>query len=177
MPLDFIKYMQMTATPTPMPISTALDALRAAGEEANADALADVLAPDVVFHSPMTGTKVFRGMDEVLELHRDIFAVVEDIVTTEPVVLGDTGSFTFRAHVRGVDLEAMNRVRVDEHGRIVEYTVFLRPLPALATLFAALPPRVVARRRGRLVAAVVTSLARPLAVVYRMADRMVPKLL
>jgi hypothetical protein len=58
---------------------------------------------------------------------------------------GDTQSFSFRARVRGVELEAINLVRFNEQGQIVEFKVFVRPLAGLATLFAALPPRV---RRG-----------------------------
>jgi hypothetical protein len=47
---------------------------------------------------------------------------------------GDTGVFTFSGQVRGVQLDAMNMVRVNEQGKIVEFTIFARPLPALATL-------------------------------------------
>ena len=162
--------------PSTSPVSAAVTALRAAGERGDADAVAELLAPDVVFHSPMTERVRFEGKDEVAALYRDIFAVVEDIDTTEPLVLGDTRAFSFRAHVRGVELEAMNLMRCNEQGQIVEFTVFIRPLPALATLFAALPPRVSARRRGRPRAAVATSLARPLAFVVRTADLFVPSL-
>lgn len=143
----------------------------------DADAVAEVLAPNVVFHSPMSATKLFEGRDEVTALHRDIFAVLDDIDTTEPLVLGDTGAFSFRSRVREVELEAMNLVRVNEQGQIVEYTVFVRPLPGLATLFATLPPRVSARRRGRLAGALVAALARPLAFIHRTADHMAPRFL
>ena len=152
----------------------AIKALRAAGERGDADALAELLAPDVVFHSPLTARVRFEGRDEVVALHRDIFAVLEDIATTDPLVLGDAGSFSFRARVRGVELEAMNLVRVNEQGQIVELKVFVRPLPGLAALFATLPPRVSARRHGRLRGALVATLARPLAFVLRSADRLTP---
>ena len=91
--------------------------------------------------------------------------------------LGDTRSFTFRARVRGVELEAIDLVRFNELGQIVELKVFIRPLPGLATLFAVLPPRVSARRRGRLSGALVASLARPLAFALRTADRLAPRFL
>ena len=165
------------AAPSASPTSTAINALRAAGESGNADAVAALLAPDVVFHSPMSATKVFEGRHEVAALHNDIFDVLEDLQTAEPLTFGDTGSFLFRARVRGVELEAMNLVRVNEQGQIVEYTVFVRPLPGLATLFATLPPRVSARRRGPLSGALVASIARPLAFVHRVADRMAPRFL
>ena len=160
-----------------MTVLPAITALRAAGERGDADAVAELLAPGVVFHSPISTRIRFEGRDDVAALHRDIFAVLRDLETTEPLVRGDTGSFSFRARVRGVELEAMNVVRVDELGRIVECKVFARPLPGLATLFSALPPRVAARRRGRPVGVLVALVARPLAFVLRTADRVAPKLI
>jgi SnoaL-like domain len=162
------------SAPSASPASPALAALRAAGESGDADAVAELLAPDVVFHSPMTERIRFEGRDEVAALHRDIFAVLDDIDTGEPLAVGETGAFSFRARVRGVQLEAMNVVRCNEQGQIVDYKVFVRPLPGLATLFATLPPRVSARRRGRLRATLVASLASPLALVLRTADRFTP---
>jgi hypothetical protein len=163
--------------PSTSPASTATSALRAAAERGDADAVAELLAPDVVFHSPLTARVRFEGKEEVAALHRDIFAVLEDIDTTEPLALGDTRSFSFRARVRGVELEAMNLVRFNEQGQIVELKIFGRPLPGLATLFTALPPRVSARRRGRLTGALVAFLTRPLAFVLRTADRLTPRFL
>jgi hypothetical protein len=165
------------AAPSTSPISPAITALRTAGERGDADAVAELWAPDVVFQSPMTTRVRFEGKEEVTALHRDIFAVLDDIATTEPLVVGDTGSFSFRARVRGVELEAMNLVRCNEQGQIVEFKVFVRPLPGLATLFATLPPRVSARRRGRLTGALVAILARPLALALRTADRFAPRFL
>jgi hypothetical protein len=165
------------AAPSTSPVSTAITALRAAGESGDADAVAELLAPDVVFHSPMTERIRFEGKEEVAALHRDIFAVLEDLDTTEPLARGDARSFSFRARVRGVELEAMNLVRFNEQGQIVEFKSFVRPLPGLATLFAALPPRVSARRRGRLRGALVAFLAWPLAFVLRTADRLTPRFL
>lgn len=159
------------------PASTATTILRAAAERGDADAVADLLAPDVVLHSPLTARVRFVGKDEVAALHRDIFAVLDDLTTTEPLALGDTRSFSFRARVRGQELEAMLLVRFDEQGQIAELTIFGRPLPAVATLFAALPPRVSARLHGRLTGALVACVARPLAFVMRTADRMAPRFL
>ncbi|WP_020423135.1 nuclear transport factor 2 family protein [Amycolatopsis sp. ATCC 39116] len=158
----------------PVSPDRAVAALRAAAERADADAVAGLLAPGVVFHSPFTARLRFEGREEVTALHRDIFAVLDDIETTEPLALGDTRSFIFRARVRGVELEAMNLVRCDERGQIAESTIFIRPIPGLAALFATLPPRVSARRRGRVRGTLVAVLARPLAFALRTADRLVP---
>jgi len=155
----------------------AIKALRAAGERGDAEAVAELLAPDVVFHSPLTSRVRFEGRDEVVALHRDIFAVLEDIETTEPLTLGDTEAFSFRARIRGEEIEVMNVVQVNEQGQIVDIKIFGRPLPALATLFATLPPRVSARRRGRLTGAMVAVVGRPLAFAMRTADRFAPNFL
>ena len=157
--------------------TTTIDALRTAGEEGNADAVAELLAPDVVLHSPMSATKVFSGREAVTALHRDIFAILDDVVTSASLVRGDTGVFAFRAQVRGVEIEAMSQVRVDKEGQILDYTIFVRPLPGLVTLFATLPPRVAARRHGRPAGVLVASIGRPLAVVHRTVDRLAPRLL
>ena len=165
------------AAPSTSPVSMAVTALRDAGERRDANAVAELLAPDVVFHSPMTDLVWFEGKDEVAALYRDVFAVLEDIATTEPLALGDSRAFSFRARVRGVELEAMNLVRCNEHGQISDYKVFIRPLPGLATMFATLPPRVSARRRGRLKGSLVAFLTRPLAFTLRIADRLTPRFL
>jgi hypothetical protein len=166
------------ASVTDTSVTTATtEALRVAGDKGNAAAVAELLAPDVVFHSPMSATRVFTGREAVAALHRDIFAILDDVVTSPSFVRGDTGVFSFRARVRGVEIEAMNQVRVNEEGLILDYTVFVRPLPGLVTLFATLPPRVATRRHGRPAGALVASIARPLAVVHRTVDRLAPRLL
>jgi hypothetical protein len=81
--------------PTDTGLSTAIAALRAAAESADGDAVGDLLAADVVFHSPLTSRIRFEGKDEVAALHRDIFAVIEKLSTTEPLTRGDTGAFSF----------------------------------------------------------------------------------
>lgn len=165
------------AAPSTSPASSAITALRAASERGDADAVAELLAPDVIFHSPMTTRIAFEGKEEVTALHRDIFAVLEDIDTTDPLALGDTRAFSFHATVRGVELDAINLVRCNPQGQIVEITIFARPLPGLATLFATLPPRVSTRRRGHLRGTLAALLARPLAFMLHTADRLVPKFL
>jgi hypothetical protein len=167
------------ATPATSSISATTAAYRAAGERSDADAVGALLAPDVTLHSPLTANaKVrFEGRDEVTEMHRDIFGVFEGMTTGEPLVLDDARAFRFRAGVRGVEFDAMMLMAFNEHAEIAELTIFARPLPATAALFAALPPRVSARRRGPATGAVVALVARPIAFVLRTCDRLVPRFL
>lgn len=164
-----------------MPVSPSADqtiaAYRVAAERGDADAVGQLLADDVAFHSPMTDRITFAGRAEVTELHRDIFAVLEDLTTSEPLVRENVRSWSFRARVRGVDLSAHVVASVDASGLVDEVTIFVRPLPALAALFATLPPRVSARRRGRLTGAVALVATRPLALAVGGADRFTPRFL
>lgn len=68
-------------------------------------------------------------------------------------------------------------VGLDDQDRIADLEIYGRPLPALATLFTALPPRVSARRRGRVKGALVAILARPIALALHTADRLAPRFL
>lgn len=165
------------AAPATPAASLAVDGLRAAAERGDADAVAELLAPDVVFHSPMTDRVRFAGREEVAALHRDIFAVLDGLQTSEPLALGDSRSFSFRARVRGEELDAHVLLHADEHGLIDELKIFIRPLPGLATLFAVLPPRVSARRRGLVMGAVAAVLTWPLGFLLRTADRFAPRFL
>ena len=166
------------ATTSISPVSAAIAAYRAAGERGDADAVSALLAPDVVLHSPLTARVRFAGRDEVTAMHRDIFSVLEELETGEPLARGDgTRSFTFRARVRGVELNAMVLAEFNEDAQIADLTLFGRPLPATAALFAALPPRVSARRRGPAMGALVAVVARPIAFILRTVDRLVPRFL
>lgn len=169
----------MSSPSLPLPASdavmtAAIDTLRRATERGDASAVIDLLASDVGFHSPLTARARFEGKDEVIALLRDVFAVLEDVETDEPLTGRGTRAFRFRATVRKVELGAVLYAVFDGDGLIREITVFGRPLPGAATLFATLPPRVSARRKGPVVGATVGVLARPLAFAIRTADRLVP---
>lgn len=163
--------------PAAAPISATITAFRDAAERGDADAVAALLAPDVAVHSPLTDRVRFEGRDEVAALHRDIFAVLHDLRTRDPLPLGDTCAAPFSAWVRGVEMRAVILVRLDDQDRIADLEIYGRPLPALAALFTALPPRVSARRRGRAKGALLAVLARPLALALHAADRMAPRFL
>jgi hypothetical protein len=167
----------MSAAPSVSPVSAAIAAYRDAGERGDADAAGALLAPDVELHSPLTERVRFVGRDEVTAMHRDIFAVLEELETGEPLARDDTRAFTFRARVRGVELNAMILAEFNDDAQMADLTLFGRPLPATAALFAALPPRVSARRRGPAMGMLVTLIARPLALIVQTADRLAPRFL
>jgi hypothetical protein len=137
------------------------------------EALRDQLADDVVLNSPITSAFQFRGADEIVELLRTVRDAYETLEYTDVFGSGDTWAQVFRVRVRGQDMEATDLMRIDETGRVREFTVFFRPLAGLAALTAALAPEV-APTRPRAVAA--TVLTRPLELLTRSGDRVVARL-
>ncbi len=111
------------------------------------------------------------------EFFEGLIAVLDEVETGEPLARDDTRSFTFRARVRGVELNAMVLAEFNDDAQIADLTLFGRPLPATAALFAALPPRVSTRRRGPAMGALVAVVTRPIAFVLRTVDRLVPRFL
>jgi SnoaL-like protein len=146
---------------------------REAAEAHDIDALLDTLAEDVVLRSPITDRVRFQGRAELGELMRSVFATVEDIHYFADVGDARTRALFDRARVGGQALEQAVRVQLNARQQIQEITIFFRPLPGLASLTAALAPRV-ARKRGRLRYIMARILLAPLALATRAGDRLAP---
>lgn len=132
----------------------------------------DTLSPDVVVNSPITDRVVFRGPDEVRELLRSVFVTISDIRYFADVGDEHTRALFYRANVNGEPLEEATRIELNDQGQIREITLFFRPLPGLATLTAALAPRL-ARKHGRLRSLIARVLVGPLGFATRLGDRLV----
>ena len=98
--------------------------LLSAIRERDREALAALVADEVVFHSPAT---TYRGREQVVDLLVVIGKVLEDVTTTREV---ETVTFikgrSERDELDGVLVE----VKGDD-GRIAEITLLLRPLAAV----------------------------------------------
>ena len=143
--------------------------LRVAMEGRDLEGVAEALAPDVVLHSPITSSFRFVGRDEVAALLGIVRELLEDLDYLEDFGEGDAHLLAFRARVNGQQLEGTDIMRLDEQGRVRELRVFIRPLPGLTALTAALAPRL-ARKTGRARSATVAGMIRPLAAITRLAD-------
>lgn len=101
--------------------------------------LADLLADDVVFHSPVLHRPV-EGRDLVTlyltgALHvlgNDTFTYVREVVTDPHAVL------EFTATVDEVQVNGVDMITWDESGKIVDFTVMLRPLRAIEMVRSAM---------------------------------------
>jgi hypothetical protein len=154
---------------------TPTEALRAAAEAHDAAAFVETLAPDVVLRSPITTSFAFHGRAQLQPLMEDVFSVVSDIRYTADV--GDDRHRVLRAEARvgGQQIVESVIVTLDDDGLVSELELFVRPMPGLVALAAALGPRL-ARRRGRPRAAAVRAMIGPLAFMTGRGERLAAKL-
>ena len=143
--------------------------LRAAMEARNLAAVVDAFAPDAVFRSPLTTRLTFVGHEQIGALVQVLFEVFEDLRYTDEAGHGTTGFLAWRARMGGEPIEGTDLMRLGPDGKIEDFTVFFRPLPA-AALALRLIGAGLARRKSHARAAVVSGLAGPLAVLTRAGD-------
>ena len=103
---------------------------RAAVEAHDLDAAAELFAPAIVFHSPVT-FHPFVGRETVTRLLGIVAGVFEDFRYTDELVADGAHALIFRAAVSGRELEGIDLLRLDGAGLICDFTVMLRPLSGL----------------------------------------------
>ncbi|MXO63045.1 nuclear transport factor 2 family protein [Qipengyuania oceanensis] len=97
-----------------------------------ADALADILHDDAVFHSPVVHTPQ-RGKPIVMAylgaagqtLNNDSFRYVREMVDGENILL------EFVTEMGGIHVNGIDLIRFDEDGLITDFKVMVRPLKAV----------------------------------------------
>jgi hypothetical protein len=129
--------------------------LRAAVEAGDVDGVVATTAPGVVVRSPITDAFVFRGQAELRELMEDVLATVLDIRYYEEIGDARTRALFYHARVGTQAVDEATLVRLDDQGRITEFTIWYRPLRGLTRVTAGLAPRLARRQsplRSRLAA-------------------------
>jgi hypothetical protein len=110
-------------------VSTA-SAFRTAVERQDIEAARELLAPEIVFHSPVT-FHPFLGRDTVMGLLSLVAQTFEDFRYTDELAMDGGHALIFKASVAGRELEGIDLLRFDEDGLIADFTVMLRPLSGL----------------------------------------------
>jgi hypothetical protein len=105
-------------------------AFRAAVERGEIGSTAELLAADVVFHSPVT-FHPFIGRETVSALLALVADTFEDFRYTDELESDGAHALIFRASVEGKELEGIDLLRLDEQGLIADFTVMVRPLSGL----------------------------------------------
>jgi hypothetical protein len=116
---------------------------REAVERQDIDAAAELLAEDVVFHSPVT-FHPFVGRDTVTRLLAEVAQVFVDFRYTDELEGDGAHALVFRASVAGKELEGIDLLRFDSDGLISDFTVLVRPMSGLVPFAQAVGERVAA---------------------------------
>lgn len=129
-------------------MSTYLDTWKYAGETGDAALASTALSADVEFVSPLTDQFRFLGRGEVEQLLGSVFQVLRDVRYTGDLRQGRHAYLTTSATVRGVPLQDLQQITLDDEGRVAHIVIAMRPLPAVTAFVRAVGP-VVARQQGR----------------------------
>jgi ketosteroid isomerase-like protein len=112
---------------------------REAVERGDTDAAVDLLADDVVFRSPAV-FKPYEGRETVETILRTVFSVFEDFRYTDELAGDGAHALIFEARVGERSLQGLDLIRSDADGRIVEFTVMIRPASGLMALAERMGP-------------------------------------
>jgi hypothetical protein len=123
------------------------------------DVLAPLIADELTFSSPAL-FRPKRGKTEASPLLRDVLATLRDYRVMRTWVDGREVLLEFEASAGGRALQGIDRISLDERGRMTHLTVYVRPYRGLVAVMTAVarrqidrlgfPARFVARARMRL---------------------------
>jgi hypothetical protein len=147
---------------------------RAAWQTRDLDDWAQALAPDVQMHSPIFKSP-FLGRDAAVELFGILFDSIGTMELIDELAAGDTRVFFWRADIGGRWVEGMDLIRHDQHGKIAEIRVLIRPLAGIAAFGAAIGPPLAAKR-GALRAPLLRVLMLPFNAILALADAVASRL-
>jgi SnoaL-like protein len=125
------------------------------------------LADDVVVRSPLTDRITFDGKEDVRRLFETAYEKFDGLeyhtVIGGRVLIGG-------ATANGQPFEETLVLNLDDNGKIDEITLFIRPLPGLTAVMAALGPTL-ARKNGRRTGGLLKLMTAPLVAATRSGDR------
>jgi hypothetical protein len=126
------------------------------------------LAEDVVVRSPLTDRITFNGKEDVRRLFEAAYEKFDGL--EYHTAIGDrvlVGSAT----VNGQPIEETMLLTFNDSNEIAEITLFIRPLPGLTAVMAALGPAL-ARKNGRRTGSLLKLMTAPLVAATRSGDRL-----
>ncbi|MFD9894059.1 nuclear transport factor 2 family protein [Amycolatopsis sp. NPDC059027] len=110
---------------------------RAAVEAGDHEAVAALLAEDVVFTSPVA-FKPYQGKPITAAILRAVFRVFEDFRYVREIADGADHALVFQATVDGKEITGCDFLHTDEAGLIDDFMVMVRPLSAAKALSEAM---------------------------------------
>lgn len=143
--------------------------LRTAMEARDLPAISNAFAPDAVFHSPLTERLNFNGREQIGALLRVILDAFEGFRYTDELHDERGGFLVARARIGGQDIEIVDHMQFGPDGRIRDFTVFFRPLPATAVALRVIGVGL-GRQKSPARAMIISALAHPLEIMTRIGD-------
>jgi hypothetical protein len=103
---------------------------RRAAEAKDLELLTATLHEDVVLHSPIL-FRGFEGREIVSQVLTHVAATLEGLTYVDELAGENTVALRFKANVGDRELEGIDFLELDEDGKVIELTVFMRPMSAL----------------------------------------------
>ena len=119
----------------------AATSFREAAERKDIASASELLAEDIVFHSPAT-FHPFVGRDTVTRLLEIVADTFEDFRYTDQLETDGIHALIFRAAIGGREIEGLDLIRIGEDGLIEDFTVMLRPISGLVPFAQAMGEKV-----------------------------------
>jgi hypothetical protein len=120
---------------------------RTAVEAGHVDGMVELLAPTVVFNSPVA-FQPFRGSETVAAVLRAVFEVFEEFRYIDAMEGEEMFGLVFQAKVGEREVTGIDLFRATGDGRIAELTVMVRPLSGVIALAEAMGPKVESLAKG-----------------------------
>jgi len=110
-----------------------IEAFRAAVEEHDLDAIIDVFADEVAFHSPIV-FKTYHGKEELRLVLSGVTKVLEDFRYINEYRSEKGAVLHFRARIDDRELDGIDMLRFRADGLCDDFTVMVRPYSAASLL-------------------------------------------
>lgn len=92
--------------------------------------MTETLREDVVLHSPIL-FRGFEGREIVGQVLTHVAATLEGLTYVDELAGEDSVCLRFKAKVGDRELEGVDYLQLDGDGKVVDLTVFMRPLSAI----------------------------------------------
>jgi hypothetical protein len=103
---------------------------RVAAEAKDVELMTETLREDVVLHSPIL-FRGFEGREIVGQVLTHVAATLEGLTYVNELAGKDSVCLRFKARVGNRELEGVDYLQLDGDGKVVDLTVFMRPLSAI----------------------------------------------
>ena len=110
-------------------------------EAGHAEGIAELLAPTVILHSPVT-YQPFQGPEAVGLVLRAVSEVFKEFRYVDALEGEQSYALFFEAKVGERELTGVDHFRATSDGRIAELTVLIRPLSGLTALAEAMRAKI-----------------------------------